>query len=175
MVLTSSDILLIRKNQQQRVLHLAIQDNPLQLLPRLIHPIPIVRVHHEYQALRAGEVVSPEGPDFVLPADVPDVEFGVFVGDGFDVEADRWDRGDVRVEFEFVEDGCEGVWWLVGSQMVIPCMVLGERRYLPIPDSKGPDPCILQESLRRQPVRAFHPDASLRTPSPPDQQDEGKK
>lgn len=45
-----------------------------------------------------------------MSADVPDVEACVFVGDGFDVEADRGDRMDVGGgaggEFEGVEDGC---------------------------------------------------------------------
>ena len=48
--------------------------------------------------------MAPEGADFVLPANVPDVEFDVFVGYCFDVEADGGDRGDVLVEFELVED-----------------------------------------------------------------------
>ena len=69
----------------------------MQLLPRLIDPAPIVRVDDEYQALSAGEVVPPERTDLVLAADVPDVEFDVLVGDGFDVEADGGDGGDVGV------------------------------------------------------------------------------
>lgn len=56
-------------------------------------------------AQHTREVVSPEGTDLVLAADVPDVEFGVLVCDGLDVEADGGDRGDVLVELELVEDG----------------------------------------------------------------------
>jgi hypothetical protein len=52
--------------------------------------------------------VSPQRADLVLAADVPDVELGVLVGDGLDVEADRGDGSDVLVEFELVEDGCTG-------------------------------------------------------------------
>lgn len=48
--------------------------------------------------------MSPQRPDLVLPAHVPDVEFHVFVGYCFDVEADCRDCGDVMVEFQFVED-----------------------------------------------------------------------
>lgn len=44
-----------------------------------------------------------------MAADVPDVEFDVLVGDRLDVEADGGDGGYVLVEFEFVEDGWEGV------------------------------------------------------------------
>lgn len=52
------------------------------------------------------EVVSPQGTDLVLAADVPDVELCVLVGDGLDVEADGGDGGDVLVELELVEDRC---------------------------------------------------------------------
>ena len=51
------------------------------------------------------EVMSPEGTDLVLAADVPDVEFGVFVCDGLDVEADGGDGGDILVKLELVQDG----------------------------------------------------------------------
>ena len=49
--------------------------------------------------------MTPKRTDLVLAADVPDVELGVLVGDGLDVEADGGDGGDVRVELELVEDG----------------------------------------------------------------------
>ena len=71
----------------------------MQLLPRLIDPGSIIAVDDEDETLCAGEVVPPEGTDFVLSADVPDVELDVFVGDGLDVEADGGDGGDVLIEF----------------------------------------------------------------------------
>ena len=52
------------------------------------------------------EVVSPQRTNLVLAADVPDVEFGVLVCDGLDVEADGRDGGHVLVELELVQDGC---------------------------------------------------------------------
>jgi hypothetical protein len=48
--------------------------------------------------------VSPQGSDLVLAAHVPNVELGVLVGHGFDVESHGWDRRDVLVELELVED-----------------------------------------------------------------------
>ena len=39
-----------------------------------------------------------------MAADIPDVEFGVFVSDGLDVETDGGDGRYVLVEFEFVKD-----------------------------------------------------------------------
>lgn len=48
------------------------------------------------------EVMSPQRPDLVLASDVPDVELGVLVRDGLDVETDGRDRGHVLVELELV-------------------------------------------------------------------------
>lgn len=76
----------------------------MQLLPRLVNSCSIVTVDDEDETLGAGEVVPPQRTDLVLPADVPDVEFDVFVGYGFDVEADGGDGCDVLVEFQFVEN-----------------------------------------------------------------------
>ena len=46
--------------------------------------------------------MSPQRADLVLTANVPDVELGVLVCDGLDVEADGWNGGDVLVKFELV-------------------------------------------------------------------------
>lgn len=108
-VLTSWNILLVRKHQQQRIFHFAILNNPRQLAPRLVYPVAVVAVNDEDKALGAGEVMSPQRSDLVLPAHVPHVELGVLVGHGLDVEADGGDRGHVGVEFEFVEDCCRTV------------------------------------------------------------------
>lgn len=50
--------------------------------------------------------MSPERPNLVLTADIPDIELGVLIRDRLDVEADSGDSGDVRIELEFVENGC---------------------------------------------------------------------
>ena len=96
------NILLIRKHKQQRILHLAILYYALQLPHRLVQARLVIAVHHEDQALRAGEVMPPERSDLVLPAHIPDIEFGVLVGHGLDVESDGGDRGDVSLELELV-------------------------------------------------------------------------
>lgn len=49
--------------------------------------------------------MTPQRPDLVLAADVPNVKLGVLVRDRLDVEADGGDGSDVRVELELVEDG----------------------------------------------------------------------
>jgi hypothetical protein len=77
-----------------------------QLSASLVHAIAIDRVNDKDQALSAREVVSPQRTDLVLTTDVPDVELGVFVGDGLDVEADGGDCCYILVQLEFVEDGC---------------------------------------------------------------------
>ena len=48
--------------------------------------------------------MPPQGSDLVLPTHVPYVELNVLVGHGLDVKANGRNRGDVLVEFEFVED-----------------------------------------------------------------------
>ncbi len=54
------------------------------------------------------EVMSPQRPDLVLAADIPDIELCVLVCDGLDVESDGGNGGYVLVELEFVEDCWRG-------------------------------------------------------------------
>lgn len=54
------------------------------------------------------EVVPPQRTDLVLASDIPDVEFGVLVGDGLDVEADGGDGSNILVELEFIENCWRG-------------------------------------------------------------------
>jgi hypothetical protein len=102
------DVLLVGKHQEQRLLHLAVEDDAVQLLSCLVDARAVVGVDDEDEALRAGEVVAPQRSDLVLPTHVPHVELDVLVGYGFDVEADGGDRGDVLVQFELVEDCWRG-------------------------------------------------------------------
>lgn len=57
--------------------------------------------------------MPPQGPNLVLSADIPDVEAGVLVGNGLDVESDGRDgvdfAGGAGRELEGVEDGFEEV------------------------------------------------------------------
>lgn len=59
---------------------------------------------------RTREVMSPQRPDLVLSADVPDIEARVLVRNGLDVESDGGDgvdfAGGAGRELESVEDGC---------------------------------------------------------------------
>lgn len=59
---------------------------------------------------RTRKVMSPQGPDLVLSADVPNIEARVLVGNGLDVESDGGDSvdfaGGAGGELEGVEDGC---------------------------------------------------------------------
>lgn len=48
--------------------------------------------------------MSPQRADLVLTSDVPDIEFGVFVRNGFYVEADSGDSRDVLVELELIQN-----------------------------------------------------------------------
>lgn len=102
---TARDILLVGKDQKQRVLHFAIVDNLVQLRPGLLEAGGITRVHNEDETLCTGVVVSPERADLVLTADIPHIEFDVLIGHALDVESDGGDRGHVLVaEFQFVKN-----------------------------------------------------------------------
>ena len=80
-------ILLVRKNKQQRIPEFVLVEHPLQLLAGLNNTVAIVAVDDEDDALRVLEVVAPQRADLVLAADVPDRELDVLVLDRFDVEA----------------------------------------------------------------------------------------
>ena len=48
--------------------------------------------------------MPPKRSNLVLTADIPNVEFDILVGDGFDVEAYCWNCGNTLVELEFVQN-----------------------------------------------------------------------
>lgn len=50
-MLTIREILLVGKDEQQAVLHLAVVDDPVQLLPRLVDARAVGRVDDEDEAL----------------------------------------------------------------------------------------------------------------------------
>jgi len=68
---TSGQVLLVGEDEQQAVLHLAVLQDPMQLLLRLVDPLLVLAVDDEDEALRAGVVVPPQWPDLVLSSDVP--------------------------------------------------------------------------------------------------------
>lgn len=48
--------------------------------------------------------MSPQRPDLVLSSDIPHIEFDILKGDSLNIETHGWDRGDVRIELELVQD-----------------------------------------------------------------------
>lgn len=94
---TARDILLVGKNQKQRVLHFAIVDNLVQLRLGLLEAGGITRVHDEDQALCTGVVVSPERADLVLTTNIPHIELDVLIGHALDVKSNRGDCGHILV------------------------------------------------------------------------------
>lgn len=67
---TIRQILLVRKHEQQTILHLPVVQDLVQLGPRFVDPVAVLRVDDEDESLSACVVVSPQGTDLVLPADV---------------------------------------------------------------------------------------------------------
>lgn len=78
------------------------------------------------------EVVPPQRPDLVLSTDIPDVETGVLVRDGLDVESDGRDGVDFACgagrELEGVEDGFEK---MLATRFAFPGSPTDMRRYAP--------------------------------------------
>ena len=58
-LITFWQVLFISKYKNDGVPHLPIIDDPVQLLPRLVDPVPVGAVHYEDEALRARVVMSP--------------------------------------------------------------------------------------------------------------------
>lgn len=63
-------VLLVGKDEEEAVLHLPVAQDPVELLPCLVDPVPVVRVDDKDEPLRARVVVPPEWSDLVLPSDV---------------------------------------------------------------------------------------------------------
>jgi hypothetical protein len=55
---TSAEILLVRKHQQQRILHFPVLDDPCELRPCLVDAVAVVRVDNEDKALGAYSTVN---------------------------------------------------------------------------------------------------------------------
>lgn len=64
--LTALQVLLVRKDQDDCRLHLAVVDNLVQLFSCLVHPLRVRAVHDKDQALSPCVVMSPERTNFVL-------------------------------------------------------------------------------------------------------------
>ena len=70
LLLTLREVLLVGEDEYDGVPHLAVVDDPVQLLPRLVDAVAVGAVHHEDQSLRPRVVVPPQRTDLVLPANV---------------------------------------------------------------------------------------------------------
>lgn len=88
MSLTTWQILLVGKDKQQTLLHLAVGQYPVELLLGLVDAFPVLAVDDEDEPLGAGVVMPPEGADLVLATDVPYIELDILVCDRLNVEAD---------------------------------------------------------------------------------------
>jgi len=67
---TVGQVLLVGKDEQETVLHLAVVENLVELDARLVDAVAVLRVDDEHEALSARVVVPPQGPNLVLPADI---------------------------------------------------------------------------------------------------------
>ena len=80
-------ILFVGEDQEKGITEFVFVQHSLQFLTCLNNTISIIAVNDEDNALRVLEIVSPQRPDLVLPANVPHSELNVLIFDRFDVEA----------------------------------------------------------------------------------------
>jgi len=80
-------ILLVGEDQEQCIPQFILVQHPLQLLARLDDTVTVIAVDDEDDALRVLEVMPPQRPDLVLPADIPHGELDVLVFHRLDVES----------------------------------------------------------------------------------------
>lgn len=60
----------------------------MQLLLRLVYPLPVLTIYDEHQALSTGVVMSPKRTDFILPSYIPYIKLDVLIRDRLHIEAD---------------------------------------------------------------------------------------
>ena len=107
LTLTLRQVLLVCKYQNDGFSHLPVIDDPVELLPGLVYPVPVRAVHDEDQPLGPSVVMPPQGTDFVLTTNIldtdfllglelfpdnitstyPDIEFNIFVSDRLYIKA----------------------------------------------------------------------------------------
>ena len=70
LIFTFWQVLFISEYKDDGVPHLPVIDDPVQLLPGLVYPVPVRAVHHEDEALGARVVMSPQRTDLVLTSNI---------------------------------------------------------------------------------------------------------
>lgn len=101
----STDILLVCKNEDGLcAVEVFVCNEFVEFLFGNINALFVVRVNDKDDAIAVGEVVLPEDSDFVLTAQVPDLEVEVLEANFLTVEADSRNSGDCLTKFELVED-----------------------------------------------------------------------
>ena len=68
--LTFWQVLLVSEDKNDGVPHLSVVNNPVKFLSGLVYPVPVSTVHHEYEPLGAGVVVTPQRSDLVLTSHI---------------------------------------------------------------------------------------------------------
>ena len=77
LLLTLGQVLLVGEYKYDGFPHLPVIDDPVELLPGLVYPVPVRTVHHEDEALGACVVMPPQGADFVLTSNILSMSFTI--------------------------------------------------------------------------------------------------
>ena len=70
LIFTFWQVLFISEYKDDGVPHLPVIDDPVELLPGLVYPVPVRAVHHEDETLGARVVMSPQRTDLVLTSNI---------------------------------------------------------------------------------------------------------
>lgn len=82
-------ILFVGEDKEKSVPQLVLVEHALQFLAGFDHTITIIAVDDEDDTLGVLEIMPPQRPDLILPANIPHGELNVLVFDGLNIEACR--------------------------------------------------------------------------------------
>merc|ERR1711892_1528805 len=97
-------ILFIGKHQQHRIAQLVLVQHAHEFFACFADTLPIIRINDKNESLRILKVMTPQGPNLVLSANVPHGERDIFVLDCFDVETNGRNSGDNLAQLQLVQN-----------------------------------------------------------------------
>lgn len=97
-------IALVCIDEDNRIEHLSIVRDFVQFVSGFFNSFMVAAIDDKYEPVRASKVMSPQGPNFFLTANIPNVKHDVAVFHGLHIESHGWDSRDSLSKLEFVQD-----------------------------------------------------------------------
>ena len=99
-------VLFVGIDKKNRITKLIFFKELVQFIASFVDPVDVIRVDDEDQTLCVVVVVSPQRPNTILTANIPDVEVEALVLNRFDIESDRRDCRHMLAKLQLVQDRC---------------------------------------------------------------------